>query len=281
MTTDTRKPFCAGTLINDKFVLTAAHCFRGQHRNISNVEVLINAHKVNLTKIPYVKKQPDLAKYLLSQDQIIAKDKDDNSYRYKVQKYYLHPLFARQNRDFDVALVKLEKPVDFKTMKDVIPVCLPDPGQYEHNKEGTHAVVTGWGLRSYVNKTLKSRPDHVNKFRILEKQWLDVYRHNDCKKVFRWKYSNRMMCAGHKQNETYAHESQVEVPSRRRNNEKDAISLRMCAADPGSALISFRSKTIYEQIGILAYPNCKLFIQITLFNNYPMGYDDLLFMSIL
>jgi secreted trypsin-like serine protease len=40
----TRQPFCGATLLNDRMIITAAHCIKGMFMQVKNVEVLLGAH---------------------------------------------------------------------------------------------------------------------------------------------------------------------------------------------------------------------------------------------
>lgn len=76
-------------------ILTAAHCFKGPNMKAKNINILINAHKLNFTDSKVAGGQTG-GKALWTAEQLLEKDKKDNSYRFTVDKYFIHPLYVRQ-----------------------------------------------------------------------------------------------------------------------------------------------------------------------------------------
>ncbi|XP_012155514.2 trypsin-1 [Ceratitis capitata] len=107
--------FCGGALINDRYVLTAAHCVMGQRASSISVRVL----QINraTTKTGITRNAAALIMH---------------------EKYNTNTLVN------DIALVKLNKPVELKD--PIRPVCLPNIRRQNFDfKEG---IVAGWGLTS-------------------------------------------------------------------------------------------------------------------------------------
>ncbi|CAL8137161.1 unnamed protein product [Orchesella dallaii] len=219
VTAGTRKPFCGGTVINNRFIVTAAHV-RPYKNAAKNMEVLLNAHNLDMTSVT-VAKGENLDGNALPPAELKAADDKENSVRFSVNRYFIHPLYVRQTNDFDVALIKLDRPVDFKTLKVVSPPCLPGLGGYLESKEGASALVAGWGLNS---------ADANNTMSKLQKLDVKVFTNAECKTMYDSRFSRRMLCAGYKE------------------AGKDS-----CKGDSGGPLISEKSKQLWELIGVVSW----------------------------
>ena len=62
----------------------------------------------------------------------------------------MHIKYDASNTDYDVALIKLDKPVDLD-LPNVGTVCLPKNETILYT--GKEATVTGWGMMAYSGKT--------------------------------------------------------------------------------------------------------------------------------
>ena len=106
--------FCGGSLINHRYILSAAHCLKGHEAK----DVRIGLGVYNLTS---------------------AKRKDIH----RVNKIIVHPKYDEKTLRNDISLIKLEKRVDFS--KTIAPICLADNSMSKINLDNVPAVLTGWG----------------------------------------------------------------------------------------------------------------------------------------
>jgi len=111
---DSNGVFCGGTIINKRFVMTAAHCTEGQNKD--NIRVKVGERNL--------------------------KDENDNAKVIKIKNINNHPQYGQAtNIDMDFSILELEEDLEFS--ESVRPACLP---QSESNTyAGSNAVVTGWG----------------------------------------------------------------------------------------------------------------------------------------
>nr|XP_005892946.1 PREDICTED: transmembrane protease serine 11B-like protein [Bos mutus] len=106
--------YCGASLISDRYLLTAAHCFKNS-QDPRNYTVTFGT-RVNL---PYM--------------------------QHYVQQIFIHENYIRGELHDDIAVILLTEKVLFKN--DVHSVCLPEATQIFPPGEGV--VVTGWGALSY------------------------------------------------------------------------------------------------------------------------------------
>lgn len=106
--------FCGGALINDRYVVTAAHCVWSKLS--TTVRVHLGSHARLAT--------------------------DDTEAVYKVEEVCAHPRYSPTKPNVrDIAILKLRDSVNFTST--ISPVCLPN--HMEELPEGSKLYVTGWG----------------------------------------------------------------------------------------------------------------------------------------
>jgi secreted trypsin-like serine protease len=116
---------CAATLLSNDWVMAAGHCvFPPNPPNASFYHIKLGTF-----------------------DQ--TKGDEPGSVFSDVSEVHLHPKFNKELRccrPYDVALLKLSKPV--KYTDHISPICLPTKQDEDVPKVGTRLFVTGWGLKT-------------------------------------------------------------------------------------------------------------------------------------
>ncbi|XP_058836997.1 phenoloxidase-activating factor 2-like [Topomyia yanbarensis] len=155
---------CAGSLIDDFVVLTAASCVR--RKNASTLMVFAGVWDVT--------------------------DEQEKRQIRKVKQIIIHPNFVTSSRIYDIALLVLEDKVDFTPTANRI--CLPDIGVSFND---SYCLATGWGVTPTEKSFEQIRP-------ILKMVELQLVDHNECEIRIRkslpfnvrFKLSEVFQCAG-------------------------------------------------------------------------------------
>jgi len=116
---------CGGTIINERYVLTAAHCIVRPTQTLKarNFKIRVGAH-----------------------------DLKSSGFFVDVSEVKVHESYTATQHKNDIALFKLSVPLDFNALPNVAPVCLPKPDMEKNNLLGTLSNLVGWGTTSEGGK---------------------------------------------------------------------------------------------------------------------------------
>jgi len=155
--------WCGGTLINENFVLTAAHC------TLDGRQKRFRASQYTVTFGEFDLKKADVGQ----------------SQSFKVSEIRVHPRFSGTGFYNDLALFKLERPVRFTQY--IQPICLPAQSQRRETFVAQVPTIVGWGTTYYGGREST----------LLREVQLPVWRNEDCDRSYLQPITEVFVCAGY------------------------------------------------------------------------------------
>ncbi|XP_075983210.1 serine protease ea-like isoform X2 [Anticarsia gemmatalis] len=123
---------CGGTIINERYILTAAHCVSFLGPNLVLDGVILGEYDI--------RQDPDCQ---MSDGLEFCAPRVINA---TVERVTAHPGYAPATLVDDIALVRLSQPIDF-TKDNLKPLCLPVNRKLQNEAlPGHNGVVAGWGV---------------------------------------------------------------------------------------------------------------------------------------